>query len=168
MITNHNNYRGNPELLEPTGDKVIEREENLVYYWYDKRINIDTHGDFEEVIKKAHFALALDFKKLKESNYKKKSEIGKEREELKKGLITSDKHAEIKKMNIQRYFDMISQKIQIDPEFKNLDDMFWKIFNRRTILIDVLNETSSVNEYYRFIKRISEFITEREYEPEML
>ncbi len=167
MITSRGDYQGNPELLEPTSDKLEQRKENLLYYWYDKRINIDTHGDFEEVIKKAHFALVLDFKKLKESNYKKKSEIGKEREELKKGLITSDKHAEIKKMNIQRYLDKISQKIQIDPEFKNLDDMFWKIFNRRTILIDVLNDTASIDEYYRFISRISEFITEREYEPDM-
>lgn len=168
MITSRGDFQGNPELLEPTGDKVIERKENLLYYWYDKRINIDTNGNFEEFIKKAHFALVLDFKKLQESNYKKKSEIGKEREELKKGLITSDKHAEIKKMNIQRYFDKISQKIKIDPEFNNLDAMFWKIFNRRTILIDVLNETTSMDEYYRFISRISEFITEREYEPEML
>ena len=167
MITSRSDYQGNPELLEPTGDKVIERKENLVYYWYDKRINVDTGGNFEEVIKKAHFALVLDFKKLKESNYKKKSEIGKERGELKKGVITPDKYAEIKKMNIQRYFDKISQKIQIDPEFKNLDDMFWKIFSRRTILIDILNETTSVDEYYKFIRRISEFIVEREYEPEM-
>lgn len=167
MISSARDYRGNPELLKFTGGEVIKRKSNIPYYWNYNQINLERESS-EDIYKKAHFALVLDFKKLKESNYKKKTQIEKERGETKRGLITPDKYAEIKKMNIQRILDKLSQTIQIDPEFKNLDRMFWKIFNRKTILVDILNESISMIEYQRFIIRISDFISEKEYDPDMV
>ena len=164
MLAHRNDFRGVAEKLEKDDDVEVDLKKNLIYT-NDYGLEIVGIG-FDDVIKNAHFAIVLDLDKLKSTDYKKRSKTKSERTQMQKGVITSDKHVEIQKMNIQRYFDKISQSITVDADLKNLDTIFWKLFNKKLLLNDVLFKLDPVIEFERTFSRIIYFIKEKEYKNE--
>ena len=81
-------------------------------------------GSIEDSIKNAHFALVLDFSKLKKSEFEKKSDIKAKRSEIKKGAFLTDK--EVRETNIKRYIDKISKSNDIISDISNVN----KVVNR--------------------------------------
>ena len=86
-----------------------------------------TGRDIENEIKDAHFALILDFSKLKKSEFKRKSDIGQEREESRKGALALKTNDEIKNANIKRYIEELAKRMEVDENLGNVDKIILKI-----------------------------------------
>lgn len=99
-----------------TNDSIILIPKNKVnnalksYYDFNGILSydlmcIDWRNDIESKLNSAHFALILDYSKLLNTKFKKRSDIRVKREEDKKGaFLTND---EIRNMNIDRYMNKI-------------------------------------------------------------
>ena len=144
-ILTRNEYSGRPILLKKKVDTEQVEEEPDPYTWNRKleigRYGIDTkESDLEKELKDAHFALCLDFDKMKKSGYQPKSAISGSREESREGALALEKPEEIKKANLQRYLDGVANKLKIEgiSDVKNiLPKMlggrwsFWYFFQER-------------------------------------
>jgi hypothetical protein len=126
-ILEPNQYSGNPILLKKKVDSEQVEEEPDPYTWNRKleigRYGIDTkESDLEKELKDAHFALCLDFDKMKKSGYKPKSATSGAREESREGALALEKPEEIKKANLQRYLDGVANKLKIEgiSDVKNI------------------------------------------------
>lgn len=86
-----------------------------------------TGRDIENDIKDAHFALILDFSKLKKSEFKRKSVIGQEREESREGALALKTDDEIKNANIKRYIEELAKRMEVDENLGNVDKIILKI-----------------------------------------
>jgi hypothetical protein len=171
MLAYSDDFRGVAEKLEKDDDVEVDLKKNLIYtnknliYTNDYGLEIVGIG-FDDVIKNAHFAIVLDLDKLKSTDYKKRGETRKERSELKSGVITKDIYDQIKSLNVNRYLDKLSQSITVDADLQNLDTIFWKLFNKKLLLNDVLFKLDPVTEFERTFSRIIYFIKEKEYKNE--
>lgn len=164
MLAYSDDFRGVAEKLEKVDDVEVDLKKNLIYT-NDYGLEIVGIG-FDDVIKNAHFAIVLDLDKLKSTDYKKRGETRKERSELKSGVITKDIYDQIKSLNVNRYLDKLSQSITVDADLQNLDTIFWKLFNKKLLLNDVLFKLDPVIEFERTFSRIIYFIKEKEYKNE--
>lgn len=112
-------YNGEIILLKEKDKEVVVQEEPDPYTWNSKleigryRIETKSSADLETELKDAHFALCLDFDKMKKSGYQPKSKIGRTREESREGALALQNPEEIKKANLQRYLDEVAKKLNI-------------------------------------------------------
>lgn len=126
-ILSRNEYTGRPILLKKKGDTEQVEEEPDPYTW-NRRLEIGRYGidtkesDLEKDLKDAHFALCLDFDKMKKSGYQPKSATSGAREESREGALALEKPEEIKKANLQRYLDGVANKLKIEgiSDVKNI------------------------------------------------
>jgi hypothetical protein len=158
QISNSDDFLGTPYLLEP-----IEREEGVKevnpYLWngiLNRYMQVDIHQDVEPLIKKASFAIVLNYLDLQKSDYKKKSDTTKEREVEKKGALALMTDKQIRYKNINRYIEEISKRVQIDPELKNLKSAVLKMCGGQKSLAFVL--TGRMNDFSSFINYLYSFI----------
>ena len=86
-----------------------------------------TGRDIENDVKDAHFALILDFSKLKGSEFKRKSDISSEREESREGALALMKDSDIKSQNIKRYINELSKRMEIDKDLGNVNKVILKL-----------------------------------------
>jgi hypothetical protein len=88
--------------------------------------------DVKEYLKQAHFALILDYVKMKEimrSGKVTDTDVTKsEREESKKGALALELPNEIKSANFERYIKQISQNIKITDDISSLRRIFQRVF----------------------------------------
>jgi hypothetical protein len=161
QIVNSIDFVGTPYLLEP-----IEKEEGVKevnpYLWngvLNHYLQVNIHQDVEPLIRKASFAIVLNYLDLKKSDYKKKSETIKEREVEKEGALALMTDPEIRSKNINRYIEEISKRVQIDPELKNLKAAVLKMCGgQKTLAFAISGKT---NDFSTFISYLYSFI-ERE------
>ena len=93
----------------------------------NKKININRYSNNisagsiidKSVLNDAHFAIIMDFKKLKSKEFKKMSVKREERSETKRGILPSNDV--IKQENIKRYLDKIVSKYELDKGYKNIN-----------------------------------------------
>ena len=87
--------------------------------------------DIENEIKDAHFALILDFSKLKKSEFKTRTSIKHEREESREGALALVSDKEIKSQNIKRYINELSKRMEIDENLGNVDRIILKLVGHK-------------------------------------
>jgi hypothetical protein len=107
-------------------------------YEWNTGFSIDWNGriksngnDIETNIKAAHFALILDFSKLKKSDFKKKREIGVEREVSRDGALALKSDKDIKSENIKRYLQDLAKRMEVDENLGNVDKLVYKLVGHK-------------------------------------
>ena len=130
----------------------------------DHRMYI-TNQNLENKIKRAHFAIVLDFLELGKSEFKKVSDIKSGRKEERTGAVALMSDAEIKTLNINRYLDEISKRVELDPELKNIKSSFMKVIGGRKVLAKTLKGDSHgirvfINALFKFIKAPEQYYKE--------
>ena len=141
VLANRGDYSGFIKLLEPKVKKeeVIETEPDPITW--NVVADVNRYGfslsnrSVEDAIKDAHFAIVMDFGKIKTSVFKTKSLIKTEREESREGasaLMTDD---QIRKENLKRYIDKISKSVDLSNGFSDITKILPRIFGGRLALV---------------------------------
>ena len=129
-------------ILEPKVVKGKAEEEADPYTWnvgcnfsYGS-INVNISADVKSQIKDAHFAIVFDFGKLKKSEFIKVDTTKGEREESKKGskLDPEQSDESIKKKNIERYVNLLSQKLDISADIANCNRLVTRSLGHKSAL----------------------------------
>lgn len=122
--------------------------------------------NLKDSLKDAHFALVLDFSKLKKSEFKTKQIIKSEREELKKGAFVTDE--EIRNQNIKRYIDQISKSMDIISDISNVNKLVKRLLSYKFALFIIAGRgyyksalQSLIENYYSLFRQEEE--SEKEY-----
>ena len=113
-------------VLEPSKEEDKKEEEvnpllynyTLSFGWRD--ISLDKHTNVENSIKDAHFALVLDYDKVKNGDFKKVSQINSEREVIKSGSKLTVTDEMVRKENIQRYMNKIAERSDLISDISNV------------------------------------------------
>ena len=154
----------NMRLLTPKV-KIKEEEEVDPYTWNTgidfsyRGINANTSADVKSQIKDAHFAIVFDFGKLRKSEFETTQDTKADREIAKKGskLDPSQSDEEIKKRNIERYVNLLSQKLDISADIANCNRLITRSLGHKSALYIVLSTNiysylgSIIDYYIRFM-----------------
>lgn len=140
-------------------------------------ISSNTSIDVRDAIKDAHFAIVFDFGKMKKSDYEKTELTKASREERKAGskLDPTQSDEEIKRRNIERYVNQLSQRLDIATDIANCNRLVSRSLGHRAALYIVANTniysslSSIIDQYIKFMtsdndidkKRYSEDISEK-------
>lgn len=135
------------QLLQPKAVKEEEKVEVNPYEWNVgistrwSSMRIDTSIDVQTQIAEAHFAIILDFGKLKKSEFKSKREIEEERAKSKEGSVLdpSQDDDEIKKKNIERYMNQLAQKMDISSDITNCNRLVTRALGYKNALFMILS-----------------------------
>ena len=149
----------NLRLLTP---KVKSNDDEIDPYTWNTGIDINrvvrpnTYVDVKSQIKDAHFAIVFDFGKLKKSEFEKVEDTEKSRELAKKGskLDPDQSNESIKKKNIERYVNLLSQKLDISTDIANCNRLITRSIGHRSALYIVYGS----NIYSSLGEIISEYI----------
>jgi len=131
----------NLKLLTPKV-KTKEVEEVDPYTWNTgidfsyRGLSANTSADVQSQIKDAHFAIVFDFGKLKKSEFETTQDTRVSREERKEGskLDPSQSDEEIKKKNIERYVNLLSQKLDISADIANCNRLVTRSLGHKSAL----------------------------------
>jgi hypothetical protein len=152
-------------LLELKSKKEKAEEEADPYTWnvgvsfsYGS-IAVNTSTDVQSQIKDAHFAIVFDFGKLRKSEFETTQDTKADREIAKKGskLDPSQSDEEIKKRNIERYVNLLSQKLDISADIANCNRLITRSLGHKSALYIVLSTNiysylgSIIDYYIRFM-----------------
>lgn len=160
----------NMRLLTPIAKKSKEEEEADPYTWNVginfrySNVSVDTSVDLKSAIKDAHFAIVFDFGKLKKSEFTKVNKTKEEREERKVGskLDPNQSDEVIKKKNIERYINLISQKLDISTEISNCNRLVARALGHKSALYIVYGTniysslTDIIDNYIKFMKAVDD------------
>lgn len=123
---------------------------------------IDTGVNVEDSIKDAHFALVLDFGKIKLSGFDTKSKISTDRNETREGSLALEKDEDIRRANIKRYMTELAKSVDILGDISNVNRLVKRYLGGRNALFFVMNTSrfgNALNEiidYYYKIMSSSE------------
>jgi hypothetical protein len=150
----------NMRLLTPKV-KTKEVEEVDPYTWNTGLdfnyggIRANTSSDVKSQIKDAHFAIVFDFGKLKKSEFETTQDTRSSREERKEGskLDPSQSNEEIKKRNIERYVNLLSQKLDISADIANCNRLVSRSLGHKSALYivyatNIYSNLGSIIDYY--------------------
>jgi hypothetical protein len=127
-VLSENQWNGQIIKLEPKGEGD-EPETEIDPYTWNCFLEIGRWGlekktgtDLEDKLKDAHFALCLDFEKMKESGFKTAYSIKSEREESRVGAAALQSAEDVKKQNLERYIQQIAQRLKVGdvPDFTRI------------------------------------------------
>jgi hypothetical protein len=136
---------------------------NVSLHYNGQQVIVRKSGtNIEKSIKDAHFALILDFGKLKKSEYNKHSVMKSDRKELKSNSKLEWSDESIKKQNIERYLKKIASNMDI-TNISNLNRLVNRAFGYKYILYVSLtsNEIKSIISkiielYYRLMTSVDD------------
>jgi len=146
--------------------KSKEEEEVDPYTWnvgvnfsYGQ-VSVNSSIDVQNVIKDAHFAIVFDYGKLKKSEFKNREETKQKREEAKEGskLDPNQSDVEIRKRNIERYVNLLSQKLDISTDIGNCNRLVVRALGHKAALYIVYGTniysylTNLIDSYMKFMK----------------
>jgi len=150
----------NMRLLTPKV-KSKEVEEVDPYTWntgidYGYRgISANTSADVQSQIKDAHFAIIFDFGKLKNSEFETTEDTKDTRKKRKEGskLDPSQSDEEIKKKNIERYVNLLSQKLDISDDIANCNKLVTRSLGNKGALYivygtNIYSNLCTIIDYY--------------------
>jgi hypothetical protein len=163
-------YSGTPKLLTLKGSSnIISDEEKVNPYTWNAPLEVrygsmrlSSSSSVESLLKDAHFALVLDFLEIRGLDYKKLSNIKKDRGEYKLGSTALLDNDTIKKANIERYIQEISNKIDIKDNIVDFKRYMIRFMGGSYIGFYILkgkNESrfrDTVSYFYRFMTATSE------------
>jgi hypothetical protein len=122
----------------------------------NKRVNL------EQEIKNANFALVFDFDKFKSSEFKKGSDISKERKERIAGSKLVVKDEDIRRANIDRYMKQIAENSDIIADVSNVKLVTNRIIGGQFSLFIIASRSSFENNLTRIINRYLEVMRNKE------
>lgn len=150
----------NLKLLTPKV-KVEDKEEVDPYTWNTgiefsySGIRANTSTDVQSQIKDAHFGIVLDYGKLRKSEFETVQDTEASREIAKKGskLDPDQSDEEIKKKNIERYVNLLSQKLDISDDIANCNRLVVRSIGHKSALYivygsNIYSNLGSVIDYY--------------------
>jgi hypothetical protein len=141
-LVSSGDYEGQIKLLLPKGKSEeipVENEPDPITW--NVFISLSRYGfdisskDVEDAIKDAHFAIVMDFGKIKASGFKTKSLIKGEREESREGAVALMSDDDIRKENLKRYIDKISKSVDLSNGFSDITKILPRIFGGRLALV---------------------------------
>jgi len=150
----------NMRLLTP---KVQTKDEEEVdpYTWNTGLdfnyggIRANTSTDVQSQIKDAHFAIVFDFGKLRKSEFETTQDTKSGREERKLGskLDPNQSDESIKKKNIERYVNLLSQKLDISSDIANCNRLVSRSLGHKSALYivygtNIYSYLGSIIDYY--------------------
>ena len=140
VIETGGDYVGSPKLLKR---KTLDSEQSTDFYSYNMVLLPSLalcrmRGELQPKIRKANFALVLDFDSLKSGEYKRKSEIKSERELAKKGSLAMMTDSQIKKEKLEKYLTDIVSKIKFEGDLTKIKDLIGKVCGGRHILSTIV------------------------------
>jgi hypothetical protein len=155
----------NMRLLTPKV-KTKEVEEADPYTWNVgcnfsySNISVNTSADVKSQIKDAHFAIVFDFGKLRKSDFITVDTTKGEREESKKGskLDPEQSDESIKRKNIERYVNLLSQRLDISADIANCNKLVTKSLGHKGALYivystNIYQNLGNIIDYYiKFMK----------------
>jgi hypothetical protein len=99
-------------------------------------IKANTSSDVQSQIKDAHFAIVFDFGKLRKSEFETTQDTKSGREERKEGskLDPNQSDEAIKKKNIERYVNLLSQKLDISADIANCNRLITRSLGHKGAL----------------------------------
>ena len=114
-------------------------------------------SDVETLIKEAHFGIVFDFGKLRKSEFETTQDTQSSREMTKKGskLDPSQSDEEIRKRNIERYVNTLSQRLDITKDIANCNRLVMRSLGGKKGALYVVYSTDI---YSRFGNTISEYL----------
>jgi hypothetical protein len=155
----HGEY-SNLKLLTPKV-KTKEVEEADPYTWNTgidfsyRGIGANTSADVQSQIKDAHFAIVFDFGKLKKSEFETVQDTEASRQIAKKGskLDPDQSDESIKKKNIERYVNLLSQKLDISADIANCNRLVTRSLGHKGALYivygtNIYSNLGSIIDYY--------------------
>ena len=146
-------------------DKLVANpyEWNVGLDWSWSGLHVYQHRDVESEIKDAHFAIILDFGKLRKSGFMTKSDIISQRTNIKSGskLDPSQSDKEIKKRNIERYMSELAKRLDISSDITNCNKLISKTLGYKMALYtlaptSIVSEYNNIIDYYLKIMSVSE------------
>lgn len=136
-----------------TGCDANGQNKPVYFDWRENISLINNSNELQSILKESHFSIILDIKKLKNSEYKTKSEIISNREEIKSGSLLTVKPEDVKKANLNRYMKEIAKKIGVMEDSNNLKKIVLKFlggdYSIYHIMYDADLEIDSLIGYYR-------------------
>ena len=160
------NIKDNPENVDPYTWNVGLEQSRWDFGRIDTRVNI------EDSIKDAHFALVLDFGKIKLSGFDTKTQISDNRKEMRKGALSLEKDEDIRKANIKRYMTELAKSVDIVSDISNVNRLVKRYLGGRNALFFMMNASRFGNalgeiiDYYYKIMSSNE--SEKQYYVEQL
>jgi hypothetical protein len=160
------NIKDNPENVDPYTWNVGLEQSRWDFGRIDTRVNI------EDSIKDAHFALVLDFGKIKLSGFDTKTQISDDRKEMRKGALALEKDEDIRKANIKRYMAELAKSVDIVGDISNVNRLVKRYLGGRNALFFIMNTgrfgnaLSDIIDYYYRIMSSNE--NEKQYYVEQL
>ena len=150
------------DLLNRTESSEEEEEEveidpytwNTTAYVRYGKISL-RNGSIQDEIKNAHFAIILDFGKLKKSGYQPKSDIEFERKERRSGSLYLKSDEQVRKENIKRYMLEISKRSDIVSDASNVDRVAKRMLGGQYVLFLICGQNSRY--YQRFTVLIDKY-----------
>ena len=150
----------NLKLLTPKV-KVEDKEEVDPYTW-NTGVDFSYSGirptpstDVQTQIKDAHFGIVFDYGKLRKSEFEKVQDTEASREIAKKGskLDPNQSDEEVKKKNIERYVNLLSQKLDISDDIANCNRLITRSIGHKSALYivygsNIYSNLGSVIDYY--------------------
>jgi hypothetical protein len=141
VLAGSGDYSGDIILLKSkvSKEEVIETEPDPITW--NVVLSIGRYGfdlsskDVEDTIKDAHFAIVMDFGKIKTSEFKTKSIIKGEREESREGASALMSDDDIRKENLKRYIEKISKSVDLNNGFSEITKILPRIFGGRLALV---------------------------------
>ena len=159
-------------VLEPSKEEDKKEEEvnpllynyTLSFGWRD--ISLDKHTNVENSIKDAHFALVLDYDKVKNGDFKKVSQINSEREVIKSGSKLTVTDEMVRKENIQRYMNKIAERSDLISDISNVKAVASRMIGSLYCLYVVVPRSRFEENFSRIINKYHEIMAlkEREYD----
>ena len=148
------------KLLTPKV-KVEDKEEVDPYTW-NTGVDFSYSGtrptpstDVQNQIKDAHFGIVFDYGKLRKSEFEKVQDTEASREIAKKGskLDPNQSDEEIKKKNIERYVNLLSQKLDISDDIANCNRLVTRSLGHKSALYivygsNIYSNLGSIIDYY--------------------
>ena len=153
VIDSSNDMVGKATLLKSKSTEEKTKEEELkkkevgdeeAYTWNNTintyYLSMNNRNDMENILKNAHFAIILDLKKLKSTQYTKVQKTRNERDLRKSGaFLTPDA---VKSANLERYFTTLITKFNFDKSLSELNKVLPRAFgyaNSLTFIIEGKN-----------------------------
>ena len=148
--------KDNPENVDPYTWNVGLEQSRWDFGKIDTRVNV------EDSIKDAHFALVLDFGKIKLSGFDTKSKISTDRNETREGSLAIEKDEDIRRANIKRYMTELAKSVDIVGDISNVNRLVKRYLGGRNALFFMMNASrfgnvlNEIIDYYYKIMSSSE------------
>jgi hypothetical protein len=141
--------------------KVEDKEEVDPYTWNTgiefsySGIRANTSTDVQTQIKDAHFGIVFDYGKLRKSEFETVQDTEASRQIAKKGsrLDPDQSDEEIKKRNIERYVNLLSQKLDISDDIANCNRLVTRSLGHKSALYiaygsNIYSNLGTIIDYY--------------------